>query len=374
MNKMIIAAAGSGKTTYLVEEAFKIKDENVLITTFTETNRDEIIKKIIKKKKFVPKNIVVQTWFSFLLHHGVRPYQSILDDSLHKKKIGFYLITGRSGLRYRNSQGMPVYWGEKDFFKYYFTNDLKIYSDKISKFVFETNKKSKGEVIDRVSRIYKHIFIDEIQDLAGWDLEILKLLIESKSNILMVGDPRQAVYETNDSTKHQKYRDGKIIDYLKDNCKQNTYIIDTETLNVSHRNNASICEFSSKLYPSLKVVLPCTCVNCRTYKVTHEGIYLIRESELSSYIRTYKPQILRYSQAIYPELNFGISKGLTFERVLIYPTAKMKEYIKDGDLKKINSICAKLYVAITRAKYSVGIVYDFGAEEKFIAGIQRYSV
>ena len=32
-NKLIVAAAGSGKTTHLVNEALKIADEKVLITT-----------------------------------------------------------------------------------------------------------------------------------------------------------------------------------------------------------------------------------------------------------------------------------------------------------------------------------------------------
>ena len=35
-NKLIIAAAGSGKTTQLVEEALKIKAKKVLITTYTQ--------------------------------------------------------------------------------------------------------------------------------------------------------------------------------------------------------------------------------------------------------------------------------------------------------------------------------------------------
>ena len=85
-NKLIIAAAGSGKTTYLVDKAKEIKHENVLITTYTEENENEI------RKKFdgsIPSNITIQTWFSFLLQHGVRPYQSVMDNSLHEIKIGF---------------------------------------------------------------------------------------------------------------------------------------------------------------------------------------------------------------------------------------------------------------------------------------------
>ena len=50
-NRLIVAAAGSGKTTFLVKEALKIKDKNVLMTTFTEANEAEIRKKIIEKNK-----------------------------------------------------------------------------------------------------------------------------------------------------------------------------------------------------------------------------------------------------------------------------------------------------------------------------------
>lgn len=46
-NKLIIAAAGSGKTTHLVEEALKITEGKVLITTYTEANEQEIAKNFI---------------------------------------------------------------------------------------------------------------------------------------------------------------------------------------------------------------------------------------------------------------------------------------------------------------------------------------
>ena len=48
-NKLIIAAAGSGKTTFLVEEALRQKKGKVLITTYTQANEAEIRKKIIEE-------------------------------------------------------------------------------------------------------------------------------------------------------------------------------------------------------------------------------------------------------------------------------------------------------------------------------------
>ena len=47
-NKLIVAAAGSGKTTHLVREALKIYDQKVLITTYTEANEREITKKFFE--------------------------------------------------------------------------------------------------------------------------------------------------------------------------------------------------------------------------------------------------------------------------------------------------------------------------------------
>jgi len=84
INKLIIAAAGAGKTTYLINEALK-QDKEVLITTYTEANESEIKKKFIEINGAIPKNVTIQTWFSMLLQHGVKPYQDYLTD---KKLMG----------------------------------------------------------------------------------------------------------------------------------------------------------------------------------------------------------------------------------------------------------------------------------------------
>jgi DNA helicase-2/ATP-dependent DNA helicase PcrA len=60
------------------------------------------------------------------------------------------------------------------------------------------------------------------------------------------------------------------------------------------------------------------------------------------------------------------------DRVLIYPTEKIKTYLITGDLKDIDTVRAKFYVALTRARYSVGIVCDFDDGTKFIKGVLKY--
>lgn len=61
MSKLMIAAAGSGKTAYWVKQALNIKDANVLITAFTDANEAGIINKIAKLIGSISSNIHRQT-------------------------------------------------------------------------------------------------------------------------------------------------------------------------------------------------------------------------------------------------------------------------------------------------------------------------
>jgi len=381
-NKLIIAAAGSGKTTFLINEALKIKDDKVIITTYTQANEEEIKKKIIEINNCIPENITIQTWFSFLIQNGIKPYQG----SIFEKEItGMILVSSQSGFRYYNN-GRPTYWGEDNLEKYYFTSTNKIYSDKLSKLVVRCNDKSNGEVINRLVRIYKYIFVDEVQDLAGYDLEFIKLLFQSSAKIILVGDPRQVTYLTHHEKKYLQYKYGLIKEFIINECKRIDYEIDETTLNTSYRNNAMICSFSSKLYAEYP---PCN--SSQTTTTNHDGVFLVRIVDVDNYLETYKPMQLRFDRRTkginqnYPVMNFGISKGLSFDRVLIYPTKSIETYLVNGILKVLLKKkkktdpdemedafdIAKFYVAVTRARYSVGIVCNYN-DETFIAGLSKY--
>jgi DNA helicase-2/ATP-dependent DNA helicase PcrA len=384
-NTLIIAAAGSGKTTYLVNEALRVpSSEQVLIATYTEANEAEIRKRFISEKGYVPSNIKIQTWFSFLLQHGVRPFQSVLKDSIHEQNISFYLTSNRSGKKVDSqgnsilAGGHPLFFGEDDFEKFYFTPTHKIFSDKISKFIFNANKASDGAVIDRVSRIYDHVFIDEVQDLAGFDLELIKLLFKTDSTVLLVGDPRQVTYLTHASTKYKKYRDGKIKGFVENELGTRIKCtVDESTLGASHRNNKKICDFSNKLYPDLSPAVPCRCASCREFETAHEGVFWVKEEDVEEYIEEFHPTQLRWSSAVQcsanaPVMNFGESKGQSFERVLIWPTKDMAAWANDNTHDLKNEARAKLYVGITRAKRSATIVLK--SQENDIEDVERHPV
>ncbi|MBI9110723.1 UvrD-helicase domain-containing protein [Maridesulfovibrio ferrireducens] len=362
-SKCIIAAAGSGKTTYIVKKALEAKsNERVLITTYTQENEKEIRNKIIKKNLSIPRNITVQTWWSFLFQHGVRPYQNLITD---KPVKGLKLTTNRSGFRYR-TQGRPVYWGQNDVEPFYFNGARQIYSDKIAIFVMKSNQLTKGAVIDRISNLYAHIFVDEVQDLAGYDLDIVHALMK-KIKTVLVGDPRQVTYHTHHSAKHKQYKDGLIDQFVNDKCDK-VCNVDTDTLSNSYRCHEKICTYSSSLFPDLPTV-----GSFSDLVTSHDGVFFIPTEKLDDYLEHYEPMQLRYDRrasvnANYPACNFGQSKGLTFLRVVIYPTDSIKKYLA-GEEELASSTLCKFYVALTRAIHSSMIVWDDPPE---VEGIAKY--
>lgn len=349
---LMIAGAGSGKTTYLIQKALEINASSVLITTFTEANEKSIKDAIISKNGFIPSNITVQTWFSFLLQHGVKPYQSYIYDGNIK---GLLLVNEKSGVKCKfNNKKIYYKYSESG---YYISNTGQIFSDKIADFTVKVNEKSKGLVLNRIKRIYPYIFIDEVQDLSGYDLELIRLFENVGCTLLLVGDPRQVTYHTHEEAKNKKYSDGNIVGYIKDKC--NTIQIDDTTLNCSYRNPQMLCNLANQLYPSMK---PCESKS-KEVNSEHIGVFLVKSEDVDSYLKKYEPVQLRDSirkkvNEKYKVMNFGNSKGLTMNHVLIYPTKPIMEWLKDRNKSLEGKSRSKLYVAITRAKYSAAFVVD----------------
>lgn len=132
----------------------------------------------------------------------------------------------------------------------------------------------------------------------------------------------------------------------------------------SHRNSSKICSFSSLLftgeYPQTS---PCLCSECESLR-NPSSIKCIHRSEAISILEnTTKIVQLTYDKRtnIIPNnraVNFGISKGRTFNSVIIYPTKDMKEWLRDSTKELKPTTKSKLYVAITRARQNVYFLFE----------------
>ena len=284
------------------------------------------------------------TWFGFLLRECARPYQR---SKYAEKRI--------ESLQFVNEQSAR-YIAETNTRRHYFANGELIYSDKIAKFVVECEEKSHQSVTARLRQIYTDIFIDEFQDLAGWDLEVIEMLLQSGIRITLVGDPRQHIYSTNPSPKNKQYLGINVVKLVKKWERGGLCRIEP-AMNGTYRCNQAICDFANGLWPGMDAMEP-----LRNDTIDQARVFLVAENAVEEYIQRLTPQVLRYNKRAKSygceAMNFGIAKGLQFERVLIVPTGPIKKYLKTGDLKHLETSKDKLHVAVTRARHSVAFVFD----------------
>ena len=242
---------------------------------------------------------------------------------------------------------------------YYFDSNNNIYSDKIATFSNLCIKRYNNQPLEILSKIFQYIFIDELQDMSGHDLEhVKKLILFNKIPIFCVADPRQSVFVISQSQKNKKKSRSNLISFFREKEFENILMIDETSKNTNYRCVADICELSNSLYPQLPQV------QCGNHDVDeHMGVFFVRKTDISMYLRTYKPmQLCKDKNAKtdkqLKQLTFGKCKGTTYDRVIIYPTNTMIDFLtRDIPLKDVTK--AQLYVAITRARLSVAIIYDY---------------
>jgi DNA helicase II / ATP-dependent DNA helicase PcrA len=339
-NRAIIAAAGSRKTQYIIDEVLAASaSSRVLITTYTTANCEQIVSRICEANGYRPPNVDVLGWFAFLMNQAARPYQSAITGKIdYAKALNF---------KGKHLVGVPRRWP----LRYYFDGNADFYRDGVAEFAVHANQAADGRVIRRLEALYNGIYIDEFQDLAGYDLNFLELLFASKIEVTIVGDPRQQILTTNNHNKNSRYR-GQAIRWLNEQLAT----CEIEYRTKSWRCNQEICDWADDLYPEL----PRT-VSQNLERTGHDGVFPLLRHEVPAYVETYQPTILRWDKTKdtlgLPARNMKGTKGCTFNRVLIFPTGTMREYLKHRDPSALNSL-SELYVAITRARYSVAIVVD----------------
>ncbi len=343
------AAAGSGKTTHLVRLASGCGAGNVLFTTFTDNNTEEIGAAFLREEGRIPANVDILPWFTFLLRECIRPFQGTVFELGDKTVSGIKLMSCASAkMTCKDELGHYGFWKDDGSFC--------IYSDKLSELALRINGASGGAVLGRLGRLYSTMCIDEVQDMSGYDLELIAEFIKNVSDVRLAGDQRQATYHTANVGKNKKYRAlgfGQFAADRKLDC-----VLDSESLRVCHRCPQEVVDLADRLYPDLPPTIagPRPAGNCR-----HIGVFLVRKADVCLYAKSWRAVGLTYSKSIkapsaVTSQNMGEAKGRTFDRVLIFPTKDMLGWLVDHSVPLTGTSRAKLYVAITRARLSVAFV------------------
>jgi DNA helicase-2/ATP-dependent DNA helicase PcrA len=336
-----MCAAGGGKTTRIVDEAFS-SHERALLVTYTRNNEKEIERKIYGLGPVIPSNLEVMTWFSFLLQDLARPYRRVM----HDRRI--------EGLQFEKGRSVPLI-PESNIARHYFAGGRLVFSDKISKFICECNRRTNGAVMRRLAQRFDHIFVDEIQDMAGHDLDVIELILKAGIKLTMVGDHRQATLKTNQGKKNSAFGGINIVNKFKAWDKAGLAKLTYEQH--THRCHQHIANLGDGFFPGDPVTR-----SLNNMVTGHDGVYVVASTKVEAYMAAFAPQVLRFDKKTacrdLPAMNFGESKGLTFDRVMIFPHGLAKKWLISGQIDYVAKSVARMYVGVTRARHSLAFVHD----------------
>ena len=371
-----VAVAGSGKTTHLVEmgrerliELEKVKGYHgkLAYVTFTTNNKDNLQNRLCRRIGF-SDSIVVLGWYQFLLSTFIQPYKRDMIERLYTTQVS---VSFANPPTYKDSNGKnrPAYKkGELE--KKFLDKDSNIYKDYIAEFALECIQKNEVTLQKYLPSIFDTIYIDEAQDLCGYDFEILKFLVKKVNvPIIVAGDAKQTTYTTANTRKNHHIT---FDSYLSEkvNTKRKEYItINRTTLIYTHRCISAISAIASKVSP-MPLTRTCSCDECEEKRKQYihrlRGAYLVKKIYIQAFLEETKSAILRWdktnreTEGMTNVYNMGEVKGLEFDPVLVFPTGNMLEILQGNGVPRSEIVHAKLYVAVTRPRYILGVIVPDG--------------
>lgn len=339
IKKCVIAGAGSGKTTYLLNLALGAPShENVLYLTYTDAAAIHFESRIKSLCGAMPKNITVMTWFSFLLVHGVRPFPHPLPGI---RPHGISFVEGKVAQKKGIVRGRAAY--------YFANGKLDIYSSRLSDLACLCDDQVDGDAVGRISDMFQLILVDEAQDFSGYDFDYLAKLFRTPSSVVVVGDPRQRTYTT---TKEGPNCKKTFFEYV---TEQKLCEIDSDSLAVCYRCKQDVVDLANALFPGLPALRSSEQNDERHIKI------LSRRESAVSHASFQTAMHLGWSSSALPLNNcafmtMGAAKGSEFEDVVVWLTKPMEKWIDDKRVELKPTARAKLYVAITRARNDLYLV------------------
>ena len=410
---LILAGAGTGKTTTLVGKVSQViaagitRPEQVMLLTFSRAAAEEMKGRISSK---VPDaaSLTAGTFHSVALSilrsfhaewAGIRRFhgtptvidekkQSDVVSSLATKRLCdflglplstiVWLMTPHNRKRGEALAGFELVRGALDellgeYRDYKSAHSLADFGDLIGDCCRLLRERT--HVRRSLHESFRYIFIDEFQDIADETLEFVRLLLpESGGNLCAVGDDAQAIYSFMGSTPRHicsfaEYFPCARLHRLTENYRSRREIIELSN-GVIARNNSGI---RKKLRAVRGKGGSVTFHSASGPDAELETILKIcDEAEKGSISILFRNnwQVLR-ARSFFEERRAGCADGIVFQTIhaskgLEYDTvilAGVEDGIFPGICSDIEEERRLLYVALTRARNRLHIVYRSDGEE-----------
>lgn len=330
--RLILAVAGSGKTRYLIDRLDL--EKRFLIVTYTNNNCKNLKDRICRKFGYLPQNISVRTYFSFLVNFCYKPF--------------FHHVLREKGVTWKDPPFQTRYNNTSR--AHYITSSSYLYHNRIAKLCLNACESIKA----RINRYYDCFYIDEVQDLGGYDFDFVKSIIPQDRDVLFVGDFYQHTFETShDGNKNTGLYKNSIKNYKK-NWIETALTVDEISLKNSYRCPKAVCDFVTN-----NLGISIDSISSKNGSI----IYLSTDEEIEAVVKNNSiPKLFYQNSSLYNcfSMNWGASKGLDdFEDVCVVMNNTVHKLYKNNQLDKmVESTRNKFYVACTRTKRHLYLVAE----------------
>lgn len=333
--RVVFAVAGSGKTSSIIDSL--TADSRCLIVTYTENNTRHLKNRVIDKFGEIPVGIRIYSYFTFLYSFCFRP---LCGYELKTKGINFNFPLPQYAQRSR-----------KNTREHYIDKSGRLYANRIAKLLIEFDVIP--DLIQRIEKFYDSVFIDEVQDFAANDFNLICALAIANVEMRLVGDFYQHTFDTSRDGNTQKSLH-ECFDKYCDKLKRSGFEVDLTTLSNSYRCSPSICAFVSKNL-GIKIL------SHREDEVVVG--YFDSVGEVDSLFNNDSVVKLFYQKSdsyAGNTANWGNTKGLDhFQDVCVVLNPTTLKAFDNDKLEQLNPTTKnKLYVACTRAKGNLYFVSE----------------
>lgn len=329
--RVIISVAGSGKTYHIVEQLDETK--RILLITYTTNNTDNLRNSIIAKFGYLPNNIRIKSYFTFLYSFCFKPF---LANDLKSKGI-FWKFPPKYTRNLKRSDD-----------NFYLLKDKWLYHNRIAKLIIEKN--IIGNVNQRLEKYYDGLFIDEVQDFGGHDFNLLSEISKSKIDMLFVGDFFQHTFSTsNDGNININLYKNSYV-YLQ-KFKDLNFTIDNSTLVKSRRCSNTICDF---IRDKIGIEIYSHHNNITKYELINDEIEADKIFKDNKIVKLFLTE--HYKYGCYSD-NWGSCKGLEYHDVCVVLNDDTLKLYNNNGLSSLNPTTKnKFYVACSRTKNNLYFV------------------
>lgn len=260
----VMAAAGSGKTSVLIERTNRLIEsgtnpKKIMIITFSNEAKENLLARTKHKDMCIKTFHGLAYGIVRIFHKDIKIWEQVWEKEkcitesvkslgYNTKDIDYYNIYRFISYQRFNllepeeaieTEDMPYELSDmkeiySDYVNHKTKNNLIEFDDMVYQAI--NDLKENPDTLERIQNLVEYCMVDEFQDTSTDQIELLRMLTAKNKNLMVVGDPVQNIYQFRGSNS-------KYLTYFNKYFSGGKFI----NMNINYRSSNSIVGYSNEI-------------------------------------------------------------------------------------------------------------------------------